>query len=402
MRRLIVAISLAFLAACTQTTPEETLKQNTDTEEAGIKVDASLFAAQVGIVAYTRLSQASQSAQVMDNKLASFMYHPNPMSQEEITQSWRQAYDDFLYTLIFAYLPIQDPPDWHTQRIAYSDLLIQLDSWPIEGGYIDYIPGYPFSGIVNDLALNIDEKSIRSQHGFTDPTNASLGYHAIEFMLWGQEGARSAHDFFPQENTAPVPVNDTDESSHGYDEQGLYVNKTIARTPQNHNRRRQYTKLLSVILQKDLHRIQRRWEPSNGYYSQLLLQSRAENTLQASLVAGQRFISEELLQKRFHLISSEFSDSSQQDILALLTGLESWYLPKEQDQQEASLGFLMQQADSKIAESFIQSLASSKNCIKKMTSKLEDINQCKQATIGLLSNLRRAAVTLNVQLPALD
>ena len=115
--------------------------------------------------------------------------------------------------------------------------------------------------------------------------------------------------------------------------------------PQNHNRRRQYTKLLSDLLQKDLHRIQRRWEPSSGYYAQLLQQSSAENILQAAFIAGQRFISEELLQKRFQLNSSEFSNSSPQDILALLTGLESWYWPKEEDQQEASLGFLMQQAD---------------------------------------------------------
>jgi putative iron-regulated protein len=394
--RLIVVIGLTVLAACTPQQSEEIPQQST-----GIKIDASTFAAQVGIVAYTSLSQASQSAQIMDNKLASFMYHPNPMSQKEITQSWRQAYDNFLHTLVFAYLPIQDPPGWHTQRIAYNDLLIQLDSWPIEGGYIDYIPGYPFSGIVNDLTLNIDEKNIRSQHGFTDPTNASLGYHAIEFMFWGYQGKRTAHDFFPQENTAPVPINDAEESLHD-DEHVIVDNEDLLHIPQNHNRRRQYTKLLSEILQKDLHRVQRRWEPSGGYYAQLLQQSSIENTLQAAFIAGQRFISEELLQKRFQLISSEFSNSSQQDLLALLSGLELWYLPKEEEQQEASLGFLMQQANNQIATDFILSLTTSKKCIEKMTSKIEDINQCKQDTIGLLSNLRRSAVSLNIELPALD
>ena len=397
MIRLIFTMSLIFLAACSPKKTEEKAPQSTN-----IKLDSSAFSAQVGIVAYTSLSRASQSAQVMDSKLASFMYHPNPMSQEEITQSWRQAYDDFLHSLVFAYLPIQDPPDWHTQRIAYNDLLTKLDSWPIEGGYIDYIPGYPFSGIVNDLTLNIDEKNIRSQHGFTDPTNASLGYHAIEFMFWGQEGKRSAHDFFPQENTAPVPINDAEESLNAHNEHDITENDTSLHIPQNHNRRRQYTKLLSEILQKDLHRIQRRWEPSSGYYAQLLQQSSAENTLQAALIAGQRLISEELLQKRFQLISSEFSNSSQQDLLALLSGLESWYLPKGEEQQEASLGFLMQQADKQIASDFIQSLATSKKCIAKMTSEIEDINQCKQDTISLLSDLRRAAMSLGINLPELN
>ena len=397
MIRLIVAISLTLLAACTPKQPEEVPKKS-----ANVHIDAGPFAAQVGIVAYTSLSLASQSAQIMDSKLASFMYHPNPMSQQEISQAWRQAYDEYLYTLVFSYLPIQDPPDWHTQHIAYSDLLVQLDSWPIEGGYIDYIPGYPFSGIVNDLALDIDENSIRSQHGFTDPTNASLGYHALEFMFWGQEGKRSAHDFFPQENTAPVPINDAEETLSTDNEQSADDTHSPLHITQNHNRRRQYTKLLSELLQKDLHRIQRRWEPSSGYYSELLQRSSARNTLQAAFIAGQRFISEELLQKRFQLVSSEFSNTSQQDILALLVGLESWYLPKENDQQEASLGFLMQQADAKIAADFIQSLATSKKCIKEMTSEMDSINLCKQETISLLSSLRRSAASLNIELPALD
>jgi putative iron-regulated protein len=395
--RLIFAIGLIFLAACTPKQPDELPKKGTS-----VNIDASAFAAQVDIVAYTSLSKASLSAQVMDSKLASFMYHPNPMSQEEVKQAWRQSYDDFLYSLVFSYLPIQDPPDWHTQKIAYNDLLLQLDSGDIEGGYIDYIPGYPFSGIVNDLTLAIDEDSIRSQHGFTDLTNASLGYHAIEFMFWGQEGKRSAHDFFPQENTAPVPMNETDESAHNHEVKDTLDDEGSFHIPQNHNRRRQYTKLLSDLLQKDLHRIQRRWEPSTGYYAQLLQQSNTDNTLQAALIAGQRLISEELLQKRFQLTSSEFSNGSQQDLLALLTGLELWYFPKDEDQQEASLGFLMQQADAKIAEDFIQSLTTSMTCIEKMTNNHDDIGQCKQDTISVLSNLRRAAISLNVTLPKLD
>lgn len=397
MIQLIFAISLIFLAACTPKEPDEVMKTSTS-----VDIDASAFAAHVDIVAYTSLSKASLSAQVMDSKLASFMYHPNPMSQEEVKQAWRQSYNDFLYSLVFSYLPIQDPPDWHTQKIAYEDLLLQLDSGAIEGGYIDYIPGYPFSGIVNDLTLTIDEDSIRSQHGFTDLTNASLGYHAIEFMFWGQEGKRSAHDFFPQENTAPVPMNETDESAQSHEFKDTLRDQNSFHIPQNHNRRRQYTKLLSDLLQKDLHRIQRRWEPSTGYYAQLLQQSNTDNTLQAALIAGQRLISEELLQKRFLLTSSEFSDSSQQDLLALLTGLELWYFPKDEDQQEASLGFLMQQADAKIAEDFIQSLTTSITCIEKMTLSHDNIAQCRQDTISVLSNLRRAAISLNVALPKLD
>jgi len=396
MIRFALFISLAILAACSAE------KENAVKSKNEITIDSSAFAGQVGLVAYTSLSKANQSAQTLDSKLASFMYHPNPMSQAEIQKAWRNAYNDFLASLIFSYLPIQDPPDWHTQRIGYRHLLTQLDSWPIEGGYIDYIQGYPYSGIVNDLTLTIDEESIRSQHGFTDSTNASLGYHALEFMFWGGQGQRTAHDFFPQENTAPVPINDSDQdiidsSTETTDEQQLVDIK-----PQNHNRRRQYTQLLSELLLKDLHRVQRRWEPSSGYYAQLLQQSSTENTLQATFVAAQELISKELLYKRFQLISSEFSQSSQQDLLAVISGLESWFIPTDTEQQEASLLFLMQQANKEQADAFATSLQQTKTCINKMTTDPKDIDQCKQDTIQLLSDLRRTATSLKVKLPDLD
>lgn len=398
MIRLTIILSLALLAACS---PEKSTEID---KTSSTSIDSSGFAAQVGIVAYTSLSSANQAAQVMDSKLASFMHHPNPMSQAEIKQAWRTAYDEFLASLIFSYLPIQDPPEWVSQRIGYQHLLMQLDTWPIEGGYIDYLQGYPFSGIVNDLTLNIDEQSLRAQHGFTDASNASLGFHAIEFMFWGGDGERTAHDFFPQENTAPVPINENEneaEFEHNHENgQSEEIIKSIE--PQNHNRRRQYTQLLVEILLKDLHRVQRRWEPSSGYYAQLLQQSSADNTLQASLIAAQDLIRKEILQKRFQLTSSEFSQSSGQDLIALFNSIERWFMPTETEQQETSLLFLMQQADEQVADDFVQALQQSKTCINKMLTKASDIDQCKQDTISLLSNLRRAAKSLKVELPALD
>lgn len=398
MTRLALIISFAFLCACS---PKDQATANSKKPQ--VLIDSSAFAAQVGIVAYTSLSDANQAAQSLDSKLASFMYHPNPMSQAEIQQAWRLAYDRFLNSLIFSYLPIQDPPDWYSQKIDYQRLLMQLDSWPIEGGYIDYIEGYPFSGIVNDLTLEINEDNIRSQHGFTDPTNASLGYHAIEFMLWGDKGQRLAPDFFPQENTAPIPSVDEEHSATELNAPEEVAPSEIQNpAPQNHNRRRQYTQLLSELLQKDLHRIQRRWEPSSGYYAQLLQQSSNEDILQAAFIASQDLISEEILNKRFSLTSSEFSQTSTDDISALLTGISRWFIPQEAELQEASLFFLMQQADSSIAEDFSTSLQQSTTCINTMTTQPSEISQCKQDIITLLSNLRRAAKTLLVELPSLD
>ena len=397
---LSLATSLIFVSGCS---PEQKTASSTALTQEKNKpaLDSRAFAAQVGIVAYTSLSDANQTAQLLDSKLASFMHHPNPLNQAETQQAWRVAYDAFLSSLVFAYLPLQDPPDWHSQGISYQDLLTQLDSWPIEGGYIDYIQGYPFSGIVNDLTLTIDETRLRSQHGFTDRSNASLGFHALEFMLWGNDSKRTVYDFFPQENTAPIPINDAEHAEYDIYSEAL-TSDAFPFEPQNHNRRRQYTQLITELLLKDLHRIQRRWEPSSGYYAQLVQQSRVENTLQAAFIAAQNLISEEILNKRFALISSEFSQSSQADVAALLLGIKQWFAPQEGEQQEASLYFLMQQADNQIADEFLIALQQSQKCINKMTTEIVTVNQCKQDTIGLLSSLRRAAKTLAVNLPDLD
>jgi putative iron-regulated protein len=415
--RLILIVSLIHLAACS---PKN--EAPTDEQLNKVQIDSSAFAAQVGIVAYTSLSNASQTAQTFDSKLSSFMYHPNPMSQTEIQQFWRLAYDSFLRSLIFSYLPIQDPPEWQSQRIGYRHLLAQVDSWPIEGGYIDYIQGYPFSGIVNDLTLKIDESSVRSQHGFTDPTNASLGYHALEFMLWGNDGKRSARDFFPQENTAPIPINDAEvsaeprqvssnDSSHtsanqssndSLNESPVIQAEAAEIKPQNHNRRRQYAQLLIELLQKDLHRIQRRWEPSSGYYAQLLQQSDSDNILRSAFVAAQGLISKEILQKRFQLISSEFSQTSIDDISALLSGLEHWFMPVEEDLQEASLLFLLQQTDNQLATEFLNAIKQLKTCLTTMSADDNSRDQCKQDSIQLLAILRKSANALMVNLPPLN
>lgn len=464
MIRWTLLIGLIVLSGCSSEKEAESKKINATlaSESSASKsktfsLDSSSFTTQVGIMAYTSLSQANQAAQLLDNKLASFMHHPNPATQSEVQQAWRNAYDHFLASLIYSYIPSKDPTEWQKRRMAYQDLLIQLDSWPIEGGYIDYVEGYPFSGIVNDLTLTINEQSIRTQHGFTDSSNASLGYHALEFMLWGERSAnqamRSAQDFVPQENTAPVPLSDAEQTlnnphTDGFSEEpivkqqavensevenseveGLAAEESI--TPpitvsQNHNRRRQYTGLISELLLQDIDSLQRRWEPSRGYYAQVLQQGSDAEVLRAAFIAAQDLLSEEILTKRFKLTSSEFSHSSHDDLLALLSGLESWFkaesinllgnsVPEEDVQvedvqveeppkkeKESYLYTLIKQSDENTASALAAALLQTRTCIQQHKTAHSNLDQCKQDTIQLLSHLRRAAKVLAVNLPALD
>lgn len=64
-----------------------------------------------------------------------------------------------------------------------------LNAWPVDEAYIEQIAGQPTGGIVHDaqrypvlsgpLLLHLNERG--------GETNVSVGWHAIEFLLWGQD-----------------------------------------------------------------------------------------------------------------------------------------------------------------------------------------------------------------------
>lgn len=90
-----------------------------------------------------------------------------------------------------------------------------LNAWPLDESYIDYVEGNSTSGIVNDT-INYPTISKAVLEGLNEAggeENISIGYHAIEFLLWGQDltapseklaGQRTYNDFVDGEllNTA--------------------------------------------------------------------------------------------------------------------------------------------------------------------------------------------------------
>ncbi|MEX2327615.1 MAG: imelysin family protein, partial [Pseudomonadales bacterium] len=58
---------------------------------------------------------------------------------------------------------------------------------------LDSLPEYRDSGIINDFTLTISRETLIGQHGFTDPSEASLGFHPIEYYAF----ARPIEDFVP-------------------------------------------------------------------------------------------------------------------------------------------------------------------------------------------------------------
>ena len=76
------------------------------------------------------------------------------------------------------------------------DRLNRLDAWPFYPAYVDALPAWPDSGIVNDPALELTAASLRRQQGATTDGEVALGFQPLLFLLAGVPDApRQAKDF---------------------------------------------------------------------------------------------------------------------------------------------------------------------------------------------------------------
>jgi putative iron-regulated protein len=83
-----------------------------------------------------------------------------------------------------------------------------MNAWPLDEAYIDYIKEDPKAGIINNVALypKITKEALTLLNEKDGEKNISTGYHAIEFLLWGQDfslksaGTRSFEDYIKSKN----------------------------------------------------------------------------------------------------------------------------------------------------------------------------------------------------------
>lgn len=70
-------------------------------------------------------------------------------------------------------------------QLGQQELLNRMDTWPLYPGYLDALPQWPESGLISDPYLEMSRKSLRTQHGATDASEASLGFAALFVALNG-------------------------------------------------------------------------------------------------------------------------------------------------------------------------------------------------------------------------
>lgn len=141
------------------------------------------------------------SAEEMGAAIDAFLADPTDETLEAAQGAWLAARDDYGPTEAFRFYggPI-DNEDTGTEGL--------INAWPLDEAYIDHVEGDAEAGIVNDPETypEIDADLLVSLNEAGGEANISTGWHAIEFLLWGQDlaedgnGERPVTDYTTADN----------------------------------------------------------------------------------------------------------------------------------------------------------------------------------------------------------
>ncbi len=120
-------------------------------------------------------------AKTIDTNLEALIANPSDSTLSAAKQAWLDARRPYGQSEAFRFYggPIDDT-DGPESRI---------NAWPLDEAYIDYVDGAPSAGIINDPLTypTIDQPLLISLNEKEGEKNIAAGYHAIEFLLWGQD-----------------------------------------------------------------------------------------------------------------------------------------------------------------------------------------------------------------------
>jgi putative iron-regulated protein len=196
---------------------------------------------------HTLYSDNVQLAQALKDEVDDFLAAPDAAGFLACKRAWLAARPYYIQTEAARFYdgPIDGPPDGPEGFV---------NAWPLDEAHIDYVVGNATAGIINDPVgfPVITEPVIRGANENPGETNISCGWHAIEFLLWGQDGT----------------LGFTDSDSDGVmDGSRAFTDYTGA---PNFARRKTYLGLLVQMLVDDLTLVRDQWAPGGAFRTAFL------------------------------------------------------------------------------------------------------------------------------------
>ena len=181
---------------------------------------------------YRSYQDAERQARRMQRRIRALLAHPSASRLETARRAWLAARPSYLLTETFRFYdgPIDIDP-----VTGQPGPEIHLNAWPLNEAFIDYVRGAPQAGLIQDVSVPLTRDSLTARDQMTDESDVTTGWHAIEFLLWGQD--------FSTDTAGKRPYTD-------------YVAGDPVR-----ERRRAYLELATQMLVENLAALVQHWSP---------------------------------------------------------------------------------------------------------------------------------------------
>ncbi|MGP4843878.1 imelysin family protein [Marinobacter sp. 1Y8] len=267
LKSLTVAIAVTSLTACSL--GEDTASNaQTDAKKATGTVTEAAVIENYADIAYANFQDALTTAKALNKATDALIENPDDETLKAAKEAW-----------LASRVPYQQTEAFRFGNAVVDDWEGQLNAWPLDEGLIDYVEGDDYQhelgnggatvNIIASTEINIGGEALDvstltpellanlNEIGGSE-ANVATGYHAIEFLLWGQDlqgfdagnGNRPVTDYAQGENC-----------THG-----------------NCDRRAAYLDAVTDLLVTDLEWMVAQWAPDQdgNYRSELLAMESGE------------------------------------------------------------------------------------------------------------------------------
>lgn len=232
---------------------------------------------------FAMYSDAVAKAKELKTAIDDFVSAPSQSKLEACKLAWQNARVPYAQAEAYRFYggPIDNSDNG---REAY------INAWPLDEAFMDYTTTSSVSGIINNIALypsiTKDKLSELNQSGSEE--NVCTGYHAIEFLLWGQDLNPSGPGARP------------------------YTDFVDGGTATNQSRRRSFLVAVTDLLIADLQSVADQWDKSKtgNYRSSFVSSAELNNSLAKILIGLGKYTKGEMSGER---ISVSYQNSDQED-----------------------------------------------------------------------------------------
>jgi len=291
-----------FLAACVATSGVALAQTQTAAAAPSAQEVHGPIASHYAALVHANYQDTLAAARTMQQAIDALVKAPSAETLAAARRQWLQAREFYGQTEAFRFYggPIDDAKGPEGR----------INAWPMDEAFVDGVQGKAASGLVNNRKFAISKKALATQNERGGEENIATGWHAIEFLLWGQDlseagpGSRSFEDFIDGKAT-------------------------------NADRRRQYLVVATELLVDDLSSLVNAWAPGVKSNYRARFEKSGRESVRKMLVGLGSLSRGELAGERLEVaLNSQdqedehscFSDNTHRDVVANAKGIQNVWL----------------------------------------------------------------------------